>query len=416
VTRRIFLSGADLVLPDRIDSGRTLVIEAGAIADIVSGPRDLGADERRVHLPGAFILPGFVDVHVHGVEGFDVLDGEAALLEIAARLPRYGVASFCPTSIACPPETLTSFLAGVASARQSSRGARVLPAHLESNFISPAWNGAQPAGCLRVPAAALQAVPRPVTHSRGAPDDFSGAEILQVIDRQVADVAIITVAPELDGGLRLIERLARTGVRLSLGHSGASFEQGQAAIAAGARHATHLFNRMPPMTHREPGLAGAILASEEVAAEIICDGHHVHAGFVRLALGAKGRGRVMAITDGTAGSGLPRGTRASLGGRPITVDDVARLDDGTIAGSVATMDRVFGWLVGGCGLNLREAAGICSTTPARELGLVGHGVIAPGAAADLTVMDRTFTVLQTWIRGEVAWAGTSVPQLPSPSA
>ena len=404
---RVFLSGADLVLPDRIESGQTLVIEEGRVVDFVSGPRAIGGDESNIQLPGGVIVPGFVDVHVHGVEGLDVLDGADALTGIAARLPRFGVTAFCPTSIACSPDVLSVFLENVGAARRAVRhGARVLPAHLESNFINPDYTGAQPASCLRNPARALSRSPEA--------GGFSGSAILEAIELHAADVGVVTLAPELDGGLDLIRRLVGRGVRVSLGHSGASFDEAQAAIAAGARRATHLFSRMPPMTHRAPGLAGAVLASEDVAAELICDGHHVHQAFVRMTVGAKGRGRIMAITDGTAGSGLPPGSRATLGGRPITVRDVARLDDGTIAGSVATMDRVFGWLIGVCGFDLREAAELCATTPARELGLVGHGVIARGAVADLTVLDRNFAVLQTWVGGEPAWTGTSVPPSPSP--
>ena len=152
----------------------------------------------------------------------------------------------------------------------------MLGAHLESNFINPSFAGAQPHDCLRIPAAALAGEP--------ANGEFSGAEILGLIDRYCADIAILTLAPELDGGLALIQHAVREGIRVSLGHSGATFEQGQAAIQAGARHATHLFNRMPAMTHRDPGLAGAILASEDVAAELICDGHHVHPAVIRTRL------------------------------------------------------------------------------------------------------------------------------------
>ena len=407
MTDRVFLSGADLVLPDRIESGQSLVIEHGRIVDLVSGPRAIGPGESHVQVPGAVIVPGFVDVHVHGVEGLDVLEGAASLAGVAARLPKYGVTAFCPTSIACTPAVLESFLEAVGVLRRGiPTGARVLPAHLESNFISPDYNGAQPLACLRVPARS----------DTPAPDgaEFSAAEVLDVIERHAADVGIVTLAPELDGGLALVRRLAQRGTRVSLGHSGASFDEGLAAIAAGACHATHLFNRMPAMTHREPGVAGAVLASEEVAAELICDGHHVHQAFVRMTLGAKGRSRVMAITDGTAGSGLPFGSKATLGGHPITVRDVARLDDGTMAGSVATMDKVFAWLTGACGLDLREAAELCATTPAREMGLIGHGVIAKGAVADLTILDRNFTVLQTWVGGVAAWGGTSAARGPSP--
>jgi len=407
VSVRVFLSGAHLVLPDRLETGRTLVVEDGRITDIVAGPREVGEGETRVHLPDCFILPGFVDVHVHGIAGLDVLDGPSGVAGVAARLPRHGVTAFCPTSIACAPRTLGGFLSAVGDARRtmSPTSARVLGAHLESNFINPSFAGAQPQDCLRTPAAALAGEP--------ANGGFSGTEILELIDRYCADIAILTLAPELDGGVALIQHAVREGIRVSLGHSGATFEQGQAAIQAGARHATHLFNRMPAMTHREPGLAGAILASEDVAAELICDGHHVHPAILRTAIAAKGVSRVMAITDGTAGSGLPVGARTTLGGRPITVSEVARLDDGTLAGSVATMDRVFACLVTQCGLDVREAAHICSTTPARELGLVGFGVLTPGCVADLTVINANYAPVQTWIGGDLAWSGTSTPLGPS---
>ena len=145
-----------------------------------------------------------------------------------------------------------------------------------------------------------------------------------------------------------------------------------------------------------------MLASDEVAAEIISDGYHVHPAVVRTAIAAKGHSRVMAITDGTAGSGLAVGACARLGGRTITVGDVARLDDGTLAGSVATMDRVFGMLVSKAGQSLVEAVTLCSTTPARELGLTGQGLIAKGALADLVVLTQDLQVDATWVGGRQA--------------
>ena len=177
--------------------------------------------------------------------------------------------------------------------------ARVLGAHLESNFLNPDYNGAQPAACLRLP-------PRPGEAARHD-GDFTGAAIVEVIDAHRASVRLVTLAPELDGALDLIARLVAAGHRVSLGHSAATLEQAEAGIAAGARHATHLFNRMPPLAHRAPGLAGAVLAHDEVTSEVICDGFHVHPAMVRLAVRAKGVDGVLAITDATAGAGLPRG-------------------------------------------------------------------------------------------------------------
>jgi N-acetylglucosamine-6-phosphate deacetylase len=162
---------------------------------------------------------------------------------------------------------------------------------------------------------------------------------------------------------------------------------------------------MTPLGHRAPGLAGAALAHDEITAEIVCDGVHVHPAAVRIALAAKGTAGIMAITDGTAGSGRPRGSRAVIGGRPITVGDVAYLDDGTIAGSVLTMDQAFRTLVRTMGIGLVEAATICSTTPARALQIQGLGVIAPGAFADLAVLDSQLRVTHTCIAGRMVYGG-----------
>ena len=396
----LVLSGADLVLPDRVVSGGSLVLDGGRITDILPHPVAAGISGRVIDLTGRVLVPGFIDVHVHGLGGIDSQDGPAAVSALAARLPAFGVTAFCPTTVACPPAALRSVIAAVREARVNpARGsARVLPAHLESNFINPEYKGAQPLGCLRVPARHA-GDPAPVVPSGG--EDFTAEEILAEIARAGPDVGIVTLAPEIEGGLELVRDLARSGRIVSLGHSGATFDAAMAAVQAGARHATHLFNRMPPVGHREPGLAGAVLQSVDVAAELVGDAYHVHPGMMRVAIAAKGPDRVMAITDGSAGAGLAPGTRTRLGGRAITVTDrAAFLDDGTLAGSTATMDRVFRVLTGQVGLGLVEAAILCATTPARELGLHGHGVIARGAVADLAVLDQHLAVVDTFVGGE----------------
>jgi N-acetylglucosamine-6-phosphate deacetylase len=420
----IVLSGAALVLPDRILSPGTLVIEEGRIAEIRqdAAPRTSGG-----HTPshfafhGHYIVPGFIDVHVHGVDGVDSLDTPPAgdaISSIAAHLPRYGVTAFCPTTVACAPEALRGVLDQVRRARETPgpRAARVLPAHLESNFINPAYSGAQPVACLRSPAEAAHYM-RGEADGRGAKASaprrakvsargtFAAADILAEIARAAPDVGIVTLAPELDGGLDLIRWLASRGHHVSLGHSAATYDEALAGIAAGARHATHLFNRMPPLGHRAPGLVGAVLQTDEVAAEIICDGVHVHPALVRTAIAAKRPARVFAITDATAAAGLPVGSHAALGGQPITAgESTATLADGTIAGSVLTMDRAFQMLVGRIGLSLVDAATVCATTAARELGLVGHGVLTAGAVADLVVLDANFSVVQTYVAGQLVYA------------
>ena len=386
----IVLAGGDLVLPDQILTNASLLIDGGRIAAVEPKARIDAAGATIVETPECYIVPGFIDVHVHGVDGHDTLDEGDPLARIASRLPRYGVTAFCPTTVACAPPALKTVLTQVAKARvaRPANSARILPAHLESNFIHPDYRGAQPAECLRLPG--------PAEHD----GDFSGRDILDVIAGARPDIGIVTLAPELSGGVELVRALVSAGHRVSLGHSGASVDEAMAAIDAGARHATHLFNRMTPMSHRAPGVAGAVLAREEVAAELICDGYHVHPAMSRIAIASKGLGRLMAITDGTAGSGLAVGSSARFGGRRIRVTEhAAVLDDGTLAGSTLTMDRAFRTIVTVFGFLVAEAAVLCSTTPARELGLTGFGVLAVDAYADVTVLDRDFRVMRTFIDG-----------------
>jgi N-acetylglucosamine-6-phosphate deacetylase len=428
----VVLAGGDLVLPDRILSGASLVIEDARIVAIEPKARVDSPGATVVEIPDCYVVPGFIDVHVHGVDGHDTLDEGDPVAQIASRLPRYGVTAFCPTTVACAPHALRAVLAQVAKTRaaRASNSARVLPAHLESNFINPEYRGAQPAECLRLPGpAALDSAPageaghyvrrpgsaqrtrdvrRPGAAQRTRRDkagDFSARDILDVIAAARPDVGIVTLAPELPGGVELVRALVSAGHRVSLGHSGASLDEAMAAIDAGARHATHLFNRMAPMTHRAPGVAGAVLARDEVAAELICDGYHVHPAMSRIAIASKGVGRLMAITDGTAGSGLAVGSSARLGGRRIRVtEQAAVLDDGTLAGSTLTMDRAFRTIVTVFGFSVADAAMLCSTTPARELGLTGFGELVEGGFADVVVLDRSFRVVRTFIDGQEVYA------------
>jgi N-acetylglucosamine-6-phosphate deacetylase len=385
------IAGGDLILTDGIRRSTALTLDRGVIATV--GPDAATPDAPIVDATGLYVAPGLIDVHVHGVGGVDTLDPGAPIARIARGLPRYGVTAFCPTTVACAPGALHAVLQQVDDARRAPDplAARVLPAHLESNFVSRDWCGAQPAECLRVPS------PR---RSSLAEDAFSAGEVLDVIRRWRHAIAIVTLAPELSGGLELVATLAAAGHRVSLGHSGAGYEVAQQAFDAGARHVTHLFNRMPPMTHREPGLVGAALARGDVFAELVCDGVHVHPAVARVVIAAKGAARVLAITDGTAASGLPPGAAGRLGGRRIVGDGrVVRLEDGTLAGSTLTMDDALRTIVGAFGCELTEAVRMCATTPARALGLDDCGEIAVGRRADLVLLDRELNVRATFVAG-----------------
>ena len=391
----IALSGADIVLPDRVVRGGSIVIDHGRIAAIESRAIDAIAGYTLVDLTNHTIVPGFVDVHVHGIEGVDVLEGPNAVDDVAKRLPKYGVTAFCPTSVACAPARLTTLLHSVARARSTpaTASARVLPAHLESNFLNPEWHGAQPIHCLRT-----------YKPKGDRPEgDFAGHEILQAIVSNRPNVGIVTLAPEIAGGLDLVRDLVIAGHRVSIGHTGATYDQARDAIAFGAHHATHLFNRMSSMTSRAPGVVGAVLESDAVMAEIICDGHHVHPSLVSVAIRVKSVSRMMAITDGTAAAGLAPGARARLGDQTIIAGEkTAVLENGTLAGSILTMDAAFRMLVGRIGLSLPDASRMCATTPAEAMKAADIGAIAVGKWADLTVLSRDLRVSRVYIGGEPA--------------
>jgi N-acetylglucosamine-6-phosphate deacetylase len=391
----IVLTGGDVVLPDLVRERASVHIDEGRIAAVEARP-SAPAGVTTVDVSNCYVVPGFIDVHVHGVAGHDTLDGGDAVAQIASELPRYGVTAFCPTAVACGPDDLHLFLEQVsaAAAPPPTGAARVLPAHLESNFINPDFRGAQPLKCLRAPDEHRGAVAWP----------FTGSQILDAIERLRPSVGIVTLAPELPGGIDLVRTLASAGHIVSLGHSGADFDTAVAAIEAGARHATHLFNRMTTIAHRAPGLAGAVLARHEVTAELICDGYHVHPAMCAVAIAAKGPDRVMAITDATSGAGQPPGSTGLLGGQTICVrDKAAFLEDGTLAGSTLTMDRAFRNVVTRFGRSIIDAARMCSTTPARQLGLGQLGRIAEGAQADVVVLDRDFRVVRTFVSGIEVW-------------
>jgi N-acetylglucosamine-6-phosphate deacetylase len=391
----LIFDGASIVLPDRILSPGRLVIDGDHIVAV--GP---GADDGP--MAGLWIVPGFIDVHVHGVLGHDVQSSPDGVAAIAAQMPRFGCTSFTPTTFACSPSTLSMVAQAVASAVQArpAESARVLPAHLESNFMAPDYRGAQPLSALCLPPGAPADLATPGTAS-----DFTAEDIVGVIATHRDAIGTLTLAPELPEALTLIRELVTYGQAVSLGHSGATLEEARAGIEAGARRATHLFNRMPPFTHRAPGLIGAVLDDDRVAVELVCDGYHVHPVVMRAAIRAKRPERVMAITDGLAGAGLAEGARFEVDGRAVTVRAQACfLDDGTLAGSRLTMDRVFANLVEMVGVTPLEAAMMTATVQARTLGLPDRGRIAEGLLADLVVLDTEWCVRQTLIGGAVVYA------------
>jgi N-acetylglucosamine-6-phosphate deacetylase len=323
---------------------------------------------------GPIVLPGFVDLHVHGGGGRDTMQGADALAAIARVHARHGTTALLATTMTAPRAEIEAALAAAAPAiaARPAGGARVLGVHLEGPFINRERLGAQPdfavAGTL--------------------------AEVLAL--HAVAPIRLVTLAPELPGHIELIVALRAQGFAVQLGHSAASYEQGAAAFEAGAVGVTHLFNAMSALHHRAPGLAGAALAHAE-RAEIIPDLLHVHPGAIRAALRAIPG--LYCVTDSTAAAGMPDG-EYRLGRHVVhKCQGGVRLADGTLAGSTLTMDQALRNLVR-LGLPLAEASRRCSTIAADHAGAGDRGRIEPGAWADLVLLDADLRLQGVWVEGE----------------
>ncbi len=338
----------------------------------VEGKRADEAQVRADTLP--IVLPGFIDLHVHGGGGHDTMAGGDAAAAIARVHARHGTTALLATTMTAPRAEIEAALRALAPfiATRATQGARLLGVHLEGPYLNPLRLGAQP-------------------------DFATTATLADVLSlHAMAPLALITLAPELPGHLALIVTLREHGFVVQIGHSAGSYEDGVAALRAGATGFTHLFNAMTGLHHREPGMAGAALAHAE-RAEIIPDLLHVHPGAIRVALRAIPG--LYCVTDSTAAAGMPDGSYR-LGRHTVTKClGGVRLADGTLAGSTLTMDQALRNLVG-LGLPLLEASRRTATLAAQHLGLADRGVLTGGAWADVVVLGRELQLQQVWVEGE----------------
>lgn len=384
----MFTIEGDIVTPDGVLAGGVVVVDdAGRIAEVgpqcASPPRagDLDA-------AGLWVLPGFLDMHVHGGGGADFMRGTADAARLAARThARFGTTGLLATTITASREDTDRAIRAIREVIEAGRGpdeARILGIHLEGPYICRARRGAQPEAFIRPP----------------DPDEFA---------RWVAlsgdHVRQITLAPEMAGAEALIRAARAQNIVVSAGHTDATAAQIETAIGWGISQGTHTFNAMPPLHHRKPGAAGAILAHPEIAAELIADGVHLHPLVARLLLAAKGPTGAVLITDAIEGAAMPDG-EYGLGGTPIIVrDGTAAFADGTLAGSVLTMNRAFHNVVRFADLPPQIASGYASANAARQLGLSDRfGTLEPGKEADLVALaPETGEVAWTLISGRLAY-------------
>lgn len=342
--------------------------------------RSIGsADGERIPLPqNALVVPAFIDEHIHGAGGADVMDGSVdALGVIADTLAREGTARFCATTMTQSNANTLAALAAVKAYREKRRqtGAELIGVHLEGPFVSAKRAGAQPREYIMPPDIELF-------------DEYMRAS--------GGCVKLLTVAPELDNAEQLIRHATACGVVCSLGHTDATYVEAVHAAECGARCVTHTFNAQSPFTHREAGTVGAALLTDALYTELIADGIHVSVPAIKLLVKNKPDGKIVLITDSIRAKGLPDG-ESELGGQKVFVRrGEARLADGTLAGSVLKMNDAVKLLVRQCGMRVETAVDCATIVPARNLGIDGIcGSIEVGKAADFAVLDDDFNVLMT---------------------
>jgi len=365
-----------------IDGERIAEIGPDSAVTAANGEQSLDAQ-------GGFVVPGFVDVHVHGAAGYDTMDASAeALAGMAAFFARHGVTSFLATTITAPRAATLAAIRAVASYRESPHsGARLIGLHLEGPYLNRAAKGAQPEQFCRAPDVAEL-------------DEFAAA----------GPVRLISLAPELPGAEACVRAAVSRGIHVAVGHTEATYEQVEEAAAWGVDHAAHTFNAMTGLHHRQPGAVGAILTDDRLVAEIIADGIHLHPAVIALAVRAKTPTRMALITDAIRATGLPEGIY-DLGGQDVIVRngscwliDASGGASRTLAGSTLTLEAGLRNAMLATGLSLAEALPMATTTPAASIGMAGQiGTLAPGYLADIALLDQAGRVQLTVVGGRVVY-------------
>jgi len=382
----IAITAATLFTPqDRIDQP-LLLVEDGIISQITTRKhREIPGGRQVVDYGNAVLAPGFIDIHVHGASGHDVMEASTEAMPcIEQSLAKHGVSAYLPTTVTAPLEATLAALSRLADSIERSakeipgqQRSRPIGIHLEGPFISHVRRGVHPVDNLLRPS--VEIFERFWEASRG-------------------HIRVMTIAPELDGAFEVIAEAVSRGVCVSLGHSDATLEITRAAVDAGARHATHLFNAMRPLAHRDPGIVGEALINPHVSVEIIADGIHLDPAIVKLIVEAKRQDNVILITDGTAATGMPDG-RYHLGTFEFEVKDGVCLSEGKLAGSTLTMDRAIQNVMQFAEYDLQQALTLATSNPGRVTGPRNTGQLRVGGAADIVVLGPAGEVRNTIIAG-----------------
>jgi N-acetylglucosamine-6-phosphate deacetylase len=381
----IAFTAQSLLTPRECAAKPLVLVEDGVVLEVrARNAGEIPRGVRVVDFGETTIAPAYIDLHIHGGAGHDVMRADAdALARFERSLASHGVGAYFPTTVTAPLDATLAALENLAdtieaaSTREPLNRAIPLGIHLEGPFISHARRGVHPPANLVPPTIAI--FERFWQVARG-------------------HIVVMTIAPELDGAIEVIEQATRRGVCVSLGHTDATLEEARAGVSAGARHATHTFNAMRPLNHREPGILGEVLTNSRLSADIIADGIHLDPAIVKIFLKAKGTENAVLITDAISATDMPDG-RYILGAIEVEVKDGKCVADGKLAGSVLTMDRAVRNIMQFAGCDLQQSVRLASENPARVTGLKTRGRIEPGARADFVILNSAGKVMKTVIGG-----------------
>ena len=382
----LYIYNGKIITPFEKLKGHAILVSNGQIKSIALKETKTPPGAKEIDAGGNYIIPGFIDVHVHGGGGADTMDGSVeAISSIAQTHCRYGTTSFLLTTMTMTKECIESSLGAVKEASiKGTKGAQILGIHLEGPFINEMMKGAQNGQYIKAPDVALM-------------KDFHKAS--------GGLIKIVTLAPELQGSQELISWLFRNNIIASAGHTNAVYEEIEDAAKSGLAHVTHTFNAMTGLHHRKPGVVGAALAFPELALELIADGIHVHPAVMRIIVNAKGKDQVILITDAIRATGLPPG-RYDLGGQEVIASRTkAMLKDGTLAGSVLTMNMAVKNMIYKVGVPLEDAICMATYNPAKCIRMENtKGSIAPGKDADIVTLDKKFEIQKTIVKGKIVYS------------
>lgn len=375
------LHNVQMALRNRIVPSANVWISEGKIMRVDTGDLPtLEGEYERIDGRGHLLVPGMIDVHIHGANGFDMMDGtEESIQEVSRQCALTGCTSFLATSVSSTMEDLLEMIRSVKRVIGQEVGAKIAGIHLEGPYLNPKRKGMQNEKYLRHP----------------------NIEEMKIIFQEAGSlIKMVTIAPELPGGMDLIFFLKEQGVVIAIAHSDATYEEAKEAFASGASHVTHCFNGMRPIHHRDPGLIVAAFEEKHVSLQAIVDNVHLHPAIIRLIHNLKGPEGMVLITDALQAMGMGDGNYL-FGGHHVTVSGgIARLEDGTLASSTVTMNEALRYTVE-TGIPLIDAVQMASTTPANILGFQQKGEISSGFDADLVLLDDEFQVLWTMVGGQI---------------